>query len=196
MTNWWNIPKLEAAFLQCSAFLGPNRAHTGDVICHFNTWYVIDFHLGQSTKWGRREKKIEDLRDLKDFWTPAYSWKPEYLTPQSNLTEFQMSLNTLFNIIQFCHDKTCCIFSTVLAAWYLCVPGYTQLMFAVNLNSVQQDGWVGWVLGVCIIDRACTLCNHNRQVFPKIPRLARERLLFWCLPALGRSMDRTILWIL
>ena len=72
--------------------------------------------------------------------------------------------------------------------------GIPWLMFAVNLNSVQQDGWVGWVLGVCIIDRACTLCNHNRQVFPKIPRSARERLLFWCLPALGRSMDRTILW--
>ena len=81
----------------------------------------------------------------------------------------------------------------MLAAWYLCVPGYTQLIFAVNLNSVQQDGWVGWVLGVCIIDRACTLCNHNRQVFPKIPRSAGERLLFWCLPAPGGSMDRTIL---
>ena len=56
--------------------------------------------------------------------------------------------------------------------------GIPQLMFVANLNSVQQDRWVGWVLGVCIIDRACTLCNHNRQVFPKIPRSARERLLF------------------
>ena len=89
------------------------------------------------------------------------------------------------------HAQTCCIFSTVLVAWYLCVHGYTlaNVCCQLKLCAARQMGWVGWVLGVCIIDRACTLCNHNRQVFPKIPRLARERLLFWCLPALGRSMD-------
>ena len=111
-----------------------------------------------------------------------------------------MSLNTqhiiIFLLQMMTHAQTCCIFSPVLDAWYLCVPGSTpaNVCCQLKLCAARQMGWVGWVLGVCIIDRACTLCNHNRQVFPKIPRSARERLLFWCLPALGRSMDRTILW--
>ena len=77
---------------------------------------------------------------------------------------------------------------------FLGIPRLTNVCCQLKLCAARQMGLVGWVLGVCIIDRACTLCNHNRQVFPKIPRSAGERLLFWCLPALGRSMDRTILW--
>ena len=48
---------------------------------------------------------------------------------------------------------------------------------------------MGWVCIIVQLHIARALCNHNRQVLPKIPR---ARLLFWCLPATAGQATKQI----